>query len=88
MTQMHRQTRGIMRFIDKKTETLNLRVSPTFKRVLMEVAQQEHRSMVNMLEVFLSDYCDRNCVGLVERKATFLRGRSSSDPVANEGASA
>ncbi len=48
-----------MRFTDTKSETLNLRVSPTFKQVLKQAADQEQRSMVNMLEVLLSDYCDR-----------------------------
>lgn len=49
-----------MRFTENKSETLNLRVSPTFKQVLKEAAEHEQRSMVNMLEVLLGDYCDRN----------------------------
>lgn len=49
-----------MRFDDVKTETLNLRVSPTFKQTLKAVAETESRSMVNMLEVILLDYCVRN----------------------------
>lgn len=48
-----------MRFTETKSETLNLRVSPVFKQVLKAVADREQRSMVNMLEVLLSDYCDR-----------------------------
>ena len=48
-----------MRFTDTKSETLNLRVSPTFKQVLKQAADHEQRSMVNMLEVLLGDYCDR-----------------------------
>ncbi len=48
-----------MRFTDTKSVTLNLRVSPTFKRALKEAADIEQRSMVNMLEVLLRDYCDR-----------------------------
>lgn len=48
-----------MKFFDVKSETLNLRVSPTFKLVLKRVADDEQRSMVNMLEVLLSDYCER-----------------------------
>lgn len=60
LTQLHRHLRGTpMRFTDTKSETLNLRVSPTFKQVLKEVADHEQRSMVNMLEVLLGDYCDR-----------------------------
>ena len=48
-----------MRFTSTKSETLNLRVSPAFKQVLKEAADREHRSMVNMLEVLVGDYCDR-----------------------------
>lgn len=54
-----------MRFGDIKSETLNLRVSPSFKRALKEAANAEQRSMVNMLEVLLGDYCD--CKGITFR---------------------
>ena len=53
-----------MRFTDTKSETLNLRVSATFKHVLRQVADCEQRSMVNMLEVLVSDYCDRKGIAL------------------------
>ena len=46
-----------MVFNEVKTDTLNLRVSPSFKATLKAVADAEHRSMVNMLEVLLADYC-------------------------------
>lgn len=59
-----------MRFTDTKSESLNLRVSPTFKQVLKEVADNEQRSMVNMLEVLLGDYCDSNGIVSVGQKAT------------------
>jgi hypothetical protein len=39
----------------RKTETLNLRVSPEFKRRLMEEAKKEKRSVTNYLEVTLAD---------------------------------
>lgn len=42
-----------MRFDDGKTEALNLRVSPSFKAALRELAEAENRSMVNMLEVLV-----------------------------------
>ena len=59
-----------MRFTDTKSETLNLRVSPTFKQVLKEAADHEQRSMVNMLEVLLGDYCDRKGIVPPDQKAT------------------
>ncbi len=57
--QMHRHLRGNnMRFDGVKSETLNLRVSPFFKLALKAAADNERRSMVNMLEVLLGDYCE------------------------------
>ncbi len=44
-----------MRFGDGKTEALNLRVSPSFKTALKSLAEDENRSMVNMLEVLVMD---------------------------------
>lgn len=53
-----------MRFNDVKSETLNLRVSPSFKNALKQAAEHEHRSMVNMIEILLSEYCERKGIAL------------------------
>ena len=42
-----------------KTETLNLRVSPEFKRRLAEEAAKEKRSVTNYVEVTLSKLWER-----------------------------
>ena len=42
-----------------KTATLNLRVSPEFKRRLIEEAAKEKRSVTNYLEVTLSNVWER-----------------------------
>jgi predicted HicB family RNase H-like nuclease len=42
-----------------KTETLNLRVSPDFKRRLTEEAVKEKRSVTNYLEVTLARIWER-----------------------------
>lgn len=47
-----------MKFNDVKSDTLNLRVSPSFKRALKAAAECEQRSMVNMLEVLVAAHCD------------------------------
>lgn len=78
-----------MRFTDTKSETLNLRVSPTFKQVLKEAADHEQRSMVNMLEVLLGDYCDRK--GIVppcQKAAPPAHKRARADRRAHVGAPA
>lgn len=47
-----------MKFDDIKNDTLNLRVSPSFKQALKAAADHEQRSMVNMLEVLVAHYCE------------------------------
>jgi predicted HicB family RNase H-like nuclease len=42
-----------------KTETLNLRVSPEFKRKLMDSAAQQKRSVTNYLEAVLTAMWER-----------------------------
>lgn len=78
-----------MRFTDTKSETLNLRVSPTFKKVLKEVADHEQRSMVNMLEVLLCDYCDRNGIASLDKTThSSAANRASAGDKAHVGAAA
>jgi hypothetical protein len=55
-----------MRFDETKTDTLNLRVAPSFKRALKAVADAENRSMMNMLEVILVDYCQSHGISNAE----------------------
>jgi hypothetical protein len=57
---MHRHYGIYMDFNENKTDTLNLRITPSFKRILKAVAHAQKRSMVNMLEVILTDYCQKN----------------------------
>ena len=48
-----------------KTATLTFRIDPDLKEALRTAAQQEHRSIANMVEVLIRDYCGRNGI-LVE----------------------
>jgi len=43
-----------------KTATLTFRIDPGVKEALRTAAQQEHRSIANMVEVLIRDYCGRN----------------------------
>ena len=58
-----------MRFTETKSETLNLRVSPTFKQLLKQAADHEQRSMVNMLEVLVAAHCDAKGIVIPEQRA-------------------
>ena len=45
-----------------KTITLTVRIDPAIKEGLRTVADQEHRSLANMIEVMIRDYCKRKGV--------------------------
>lgn len=42
-----------------KTTTLTFRIEPCLKEALRTVAAREHRSIANMVEVLIRDYCGR-----------------------------
>jgi len=41
----------------KKTATLTLRINPDLKESLRDAAASEHRSIANMVEILIRDYC-------------------------------
>jgi hypothetical protein len=43
-----------------KTATLTFRIAPVLKDALRAAAVREHRSIANMVEVLIRDYCKRN----------------------------
>jgi predicted HicB family RNase H-like nuclease len=50
-----------------KTETLNLRVSPEFKRRLIEEAKRVNRSVTNYIEVALTEFWASSTRGMTQR---------------------
>jgi hypothetical protein len=59
-----------------KTATLTLRIDPTVKEGLRAIAEQEHRSLANMIEVMIRDYCERNGVAIPEQQALFDQAKA------------
>jgi hypothetical protein len=53
-----------------KTATLTFRVAPVVKEALRLAADHEHRSVANMVEVMIRDYCVRNGVAVPEHLST------------------
>lgn len=57
----------------RKSETLNLRVTPEFKELVRIAAEHESRSISNLLEVLVRDYCRKRRMpevpGAVKRDA-------------------
>lgn len=67
-----------MRFEEIKSDTLNLRVSPSFKLALKAAADHEQRSMVNMLEVLVANYCEHHRIALPEKQQRQRRAVNKS----------
>ncbi|MDZ7749402.1 MAG: CopG family transcriptional regulator [Halofilum sp. (in: g-proteobacteria)] len=47
-----------------KTETITVRIEPAVKAGLKTMAEKERRSLANMIEVMIRDYCGRNGIGI------------------------
>lgn len=51
-----------------KTTTLTFRIEPALKEALRMAADREHRSLANMVEVLIRDYCGRNEIEIPEQQ--------------------
>ena len=58
-----------------KTTALSLRIDPFVKEGLRVLAEKEHRSIANMIEMMIRDYCKRNGVPIPEQHVLFTEGR-------------
>jgi hypothetical protein len=54
-----------------KTQTVTVRMTPAVKSGLQKAADKERRSLANMLEVMIRDYCGRNGVVIPEQGSLF-----------------
>jgi hypothetical protein len=52
-----------------KTATLSFRIEPGLKDALRAAADQEHRSIANMVEVMIREYCGGNGIAIHEQGA-------------------
>jgi hypothetical protein len=61
-----------------KTTTLTFRIEPGLKEALRTAADREHRSIANMVEVLIRDYCGRNGIAIPEQGALFDENQARS----------
>jgi hypothetical protein len=62
-----------------KTTTLTLRINPGIKEGLRIMAEQEHRSLANMIEVMIRDYCKLHNVAIPEQQNLFAAEEQNQD---------
>ena len=48
----------------RKTEAVNFRMAPDVKELLRLAAEQEHRTLTNMLEVLVLQHCEQRGISL------------------------
>lgn len=60
-----------------KTATLTLRIDPGVKEGLRVIAEREHRSLANMIEVMIREHCDRAGVPVPTQQALFERDQEA-----------
>ena len=58
-----------------KTTTLTFRIEPSLKEALRTAAVREHRSIANMVEVLIRDWCGRNGIAIPEQGSPFDEDR-------------
>lgn len=44
--------------MERKTDTLNLRITPELKELIRLAAEREHRTIANFIEVLVREHCD------------------------------
>lgn len=54
-----------------KTATLNLRIDPTLKEALRIAAQQDHRSIANLVEILIRQHCQQVGISIPEQSELF-----------------
>ena len=55
----------------RKIATLNLRIDPLVKDTVKQAAEQEHRSIANLIEVLIRDHCKHAGIIIPEQQALF-----------------
>ena len=54
-----------------KTATLNLRIDPGLKEAVRIAATRDHRSVANMIELLIRQYCEKEGIPIPEQQELF-----------------
>jgi hypothetical protein len=60
-----------------KTATLTFRIAPELKEALRVAADQEHRSIANMVEILIRDHCERHGIAISHSEESKNSGAGS-----------
>jgi hypothetical protein len=62
-----------------KTTTMTFRIEPGLKVALRTAAHREHRSISNMVEVLIRDYCRQHDIAIPEQASRLSQDDASAD---------
>jgi uncharacterized protein (DUF1778 family) len=54
--------------MERKSDTLNLRVTPELKELIREAAEREHRTIANFIEVLVRQHCVEHGVAVQSKQ--------------------
>lgn len=63
-----------------KTSTLTFRIEPALKEAVCTAAGNEHRSIANMIEVMIRDYCGRAGVAIQDKPTPSVKAERKVTP--------
>ena len=66
-----------------KTATLTFRIEPALKEALRTAAESERRSIANMVEVMIRDYCGRQGITIPDQTLLFPEPHEAPDSSVN-----
>ncbi|WP_421022746.1 DUF1778 domain-containing protein [Paraburkholderia sp. A1RO-5L] len=55
--------------MERKTDTLNLRVAPELKELIRLAARREHRTIGNFIEVLVRDHCGERGITVQDKNS-------------------
>jgi hypothetical protein len=57
------------RAMERKTETVNLRVTPELKELIRLAAEREHRAIANFIDVLVREHCQKHGIAVPAKQS-------------------
>ncbi|NMG03594.1 hypothetical protein [Azoarcus taiwanensis] len=70
--------------VERKTVTVNLRFSPRMKELLRIAAEREHRTLSNMIETLVINYCESRGIPVEPGAKGASRAKKRTTTTTNE----
>lgn len=55
--------------MERKTETVNLRVTPELKELIRLAAGREHRAIANFIDVLVREHCQKHGIAVPAKQS-------------------